>query len=101
MRSPRAKTVSKWNWRSGVSYTRYARPSRTREAPMDRVTESKVIGVATPRIDGALKVSGGALYSSDHHFEGLLHAMPVCATIGNGAVTKLDTTAAEKMPGVV
>ncbi|MFL6577313.1 MAG: xanthine dehydrogenase family protein molybdopterin-binding subunit, partial [Povalibacter sp.] len=68
---------------------------------MDRITESKVIGTTTPRIDGALKVTGGASYSSDQHFEGLLHAFPVCATIGNGAITKLDTTAAEKMPGVV
>ncbi|MFL6547625.1 MAG: xanthine dehydrogenase family protein molybdopterin-binding subunit [Povalibacter sp.] len=68
---------------------------------MDRITESKVIGVATPRIDGALKVSGIASYASDHHFEGLLHAIPVCATIGNGTVTKIDTTAAEKMTGVV
>ena len=68
---------------------------------MDRITESKVIGVATPRIDGAYKVSGTVLYSSDHHFEGLLHAVPICATIGNGAITKLDTSAAEKMAGVV
>src|SRR4051794_7124210 len=101
MRNRRARTVSKWNWRSDVSCMRYARLSRTREAPMDRITESKVIGTTTPRIDGALKVTGGASYSSDQHFEGLLHAFPVCATIGNGAITKLDTTAAEKMPGVV
>ncbi len=39
---------------------------------MDQVTESKVIGVATPRIDGPLKVSGSAMYASDHNFPGLL-----------------------------
>jgi xanthine dehydrogenase YagR molybdenum-binding subunit len=68
---------------------------------MDRITESKVIGVATPRIDGPLKVSGSAMYASDHHFPGLLYGWPVCATISNGKITRLDTGAAEKMPGVV
>jgi xanthine dehydrogenase YagR molybdenum-binding subunit len=68
---------------------------------MDRVTESKVIGVATPRIDGPLKVSGSAKYASDHHFPGLLYAWPVCATISNGPLTPLDTDEAKKMPGVI
>jgi xanthine dehydrogenase YagR molybdenum-binding subunit len=31
----------------------------------------------------------------------MLYAVPVGATIANGRITKLDTTAAEKMPGVV
>ncbi|WP_353064202.1 xanthine dehydrogenase family protein molybdopterin-binding subunit [Tunturibacter psychrotolerans] len=68
---------------------------------MDRITESKVIGVATPRIDGPLKVSGSAMYASDHHFPGLLYAWPVCATISSGTITRLDTGVAEKMPGVI
>ncbi len=68
---------------------------------MEPIRESRVVGVPTARIDGALKVSGLADYSSDHHFEGLLHAWPVCATIANGTLTQLDTTAAQKMPGVV
>jgi xanthine dehydrogenase YagR molybdenum-binding subunit len=68
---------------------------------MDQVTESKVIGVATPRIDGPLKVSGSAMYASDHHFPGLLYAWPVCATISSGTITNLNTAEAETMPGVV
>src|SRR6266481_5710698 len=58
------------------------------------------IGRETPRIDGPLKVSGTAHYASDFHFPGLLYAVPVEATIANGKITKLDTAAAEKMPGV-
>src|SRR3954447_23855947 len=58
------------------------------------------IGRDTPRIDGPLKVSGTAHYASDFHFPGLLYAVPVGATIANGRITKLDTAAAEKMPGV-
>src|ERR1700724_1768653 len=58
------------------------------------------IGRKTPRIDGPLKVSGLAQYTSDFYFPGILYAVPVEATIANGRVVKLDTAAAEKMPGV-
>src|SRR2546430_1608566 len=58
------------------------------------------IGRDTPRVDGPLKVTGTAQYASDFHFPGLLYAVPVEATIANGKVTKLETAAAEKMPGV-
>src|SRR6266478_3573154 len=67
----------------------------TEEIPMP-----SPIGRDTPRIDGPLKVSGTAHYASDFHFPGLLYAVPVEATIANGRITKLDTAAAEKMPGV-
>ena len=68
---------------------------------MDQITESKIIGVSTRRVDGPLKVSGSAMYASDHHFPGLVYAWPVCATIANGTVSQIDVTSAEKMPGVV
>lgn len=58
------------------------------------------IGVAMPRIDGPLKVSGTAMYTSDHHFPGMLYAVPVCSTIAKGRIEKLDVSRAEKLPGV-
>ena len=58
------------------------------------------IGRKTPRVDGPLKVSGVAQYASDFHFPGLLYAVPVEAAIASGKVVKLDTSVAEKMPGV-
>src|SRR6185295_4670161 len=58
------------------------------------------IGRDTPRIDGPRKVSGLAQYTSDFHFPGLLYAVPVEATIAHGRIVRLDTGAAEKMPGV-
>src|SRR6266478_4809840 len=58
------------------------------------------IGRKTRRIDGPLKVSGMAHYASDFNFPELLYAVPVEATIANGKIKKLDTAAAEKMPGV-
>lgn len=64
-------------------------------------TSYSIIGKATPRIDGPLKTTGAAEYSADFHFERMAHAMPVCSTIANGRITKLDTSAAESMPGVL
>jgi xanthine dehydrogenase YagR molybdenum-binding subunit len=53
-----------------------------------------------PRVDGPLKVSGAAMYSSDYNLPGMLYAVPVCATIAKGTIKSLDTSRAEKMPGV-
>ena len=53
-----------------------------------------------PRVDGPLKVSGVAMYTSDHNLPGMLYAVPVCATIANGTITSLDTSRALAMPGV-
>ncbi len=59
------------------------------------------IGRDTVRVDGPQKVTGVARYTSDFHFPGMLYAVPVGSTIAKGKVTKLDTRAAEAMPGVV
>jgi xanthine dehydrogenase YagR molybdenum-binding subunit len=66
----------------------------------EEIPTTSPIGRDTPRVDGALKVSGKAQYTSDFHFPGMLYAVPVEATIANGRIVKLDTSAAEKMPGV-
>ena len=58
------------------------------------------IGRDTVRVDGPHKVTGGAQYTSDFHFPGMLYGVPVGATIAKGKISKLDVVAAEKMPGV-
>ena len=60
-----------------------------------------IIGKPTPRIDGPLKTTGAAEYAADFHFDGLVHAVPVGAAIASGRIAKLDTSAAESMPGVL
>ena len=67
---------------------------------MPQETTASPIGRDTPRVDGPLKVTGTAQYASDFHFPGLLYGVPVEATMANGKITKLDTAAAEKIPGV-
>src|SRR6202171_5592715 len=68
--------------------------------PTQETPTASPIGRKTPRVDGPLKVSGVAQYASDFHFPGMLYAVPIEATLARGTVTKLDTAAAEKMPGV-
>src|SRR4051795_10320204 len=68
--------------------------------PTQDASTSSPIGRSTPRVDGPLKVTGQAKYTADFGLPGLLYAVPVEATIANGRVVKLDTAAAEKMPGV-
>lgn len=53
-----------------------------------------------PRVDGPLKVTGAAKYSSDYNLPGMLYAVPVCATIASGTIVKIDAARAEAMPGV-
>jgi len=65
------------------------------------ITESRVIGVSTPRIDGPLKTTGTAMYSSDYNFPGLVYAWPVIATIASGTVEAMDVAQAAAMPGVL
>ncbi len=53
-----------------------------------------------PRVDGALKVTGTAMYSSDYNLPDMLYAVPVCATIASGTIVGIDTVRAASMPGV-
>ncbi len=69
-------------------------------ATTQQLPATSPIGRDTPRIDGPREVTGLAQYTSDFNFPGMLYAVPVEATIANGKLLKLDTTAAEKMPGV-
>jgi xanthine dehydrogenase YagR molybdenum-binding subunit len=64
-------------------------------------TPDSIIGTPTPRIDGPLKTTGAAEYAADFHFDRLVYAMPVGATIASGRIAKLDATEAESMPGVL
>jgi xanthine dehydrogenase YagR molybdenum-binding subunit len=69
--------------------------------PNTDAASPRPIGRSTPRIDGPLKVSGAATYTSDFQFPALLYAVPVEATIAKGRITELDVSVAEKMPGVL
>lgn len=58
------------------------------------------VGKPTPRYDGAAKVSGGGKYTADIHLPGMLYARMVGASVPHARVLSVDTSAAEKAPGV-
>jgi xanthine dehydrogenase YagR molybdenum-binding subunit len=60
-----------------------------------------LIGQPLSRADGRLKVTGRARYTADVRLDDALHAAIVHSTIAHGRATSIDTTVAEKVPGVV
>src|ERR1700760_4153780 len=60
-----------------------------------------VVGRPIDRVDGRLKVSGGARYAYEMQQDNVLYGFLVEASIGKGTIRSIDTRAAEKAPGVV
>ena len=50
------------------------------------------IGQALDRVDGKLKVTGGARYAGEYPETGLLYGSVVSSTIARGRVTHIDIT---------
>ena len=59
------------------------------------------VGQPLSRLDGRLKVTGGAQYTADVPLTGALHGAIVHSTIANGRTISIDTGPAERAPGVV
>src|SRR5256886_2518832 len=59
-----------------------------------------IVGKPLDRIDGRLKVTGGARYAYEMQQDNVLYGFVVEAPIGKGRIKSLDTRAAEKAPGV-
>ncbi len=66
----------------------------------DPWTDTRVVGKALPRVDAYERVSGSALYPSDVVLPDMLFAAVLRCPHAHARVTSLDTSAAEKMPGV-
>lgn len=61
----------------------------------------KVIGTPVNRIDGILKVTGKATYGTDYPAEKMAYAVIFKSTIASGTISAIDSTEAEKSPGVL
>ncbi len=59
------------------------------------------IGAGTPRVDGPAKVTGTAKYAAEFNPPDLVFASIVGAAIAKGRVTRIDTSAALKVDGVI
>ena len=70
------------------------------EAPADPWGETRVIGKPLPRVDAYERVSGTAVFPFDVTLPDMLHAAILRSPHAHAIVTRVDTSAAEKMPGV-
>ena len=78
----------------------------TRRVPADEPppladnAKLKVIGQPVSRFDGVQKVTGQARYTFDVQLPGMLYARRVVSTVAHARVVAIDTSAAERHPGV-
>jgi xanthine dehydrogenase YagR molybdenum-binding subunit len=68
--------------------------------PLGPNSELMYIGKPTVRYDGPAKAMGTGKYTADVQLPGMLYARMVDATIPHGRIVSIDTTAAERLPGV-
>jgi xanthine dehydrogenase YagR molybdenum-binding subunit len=61
----------------------------------------QAVGTPMSRVDGRLKVTGGARYAAEFQVKDVAYGVLVLSTIAKGRVTKIDTAAAEKAPRVL
>ncbi len=61
----------------------------------------KYVGNTFPCSDAARKVTGDLLYGTDMKLPHLLHAKLLLSSIPHGIVKRIDTSRAEKVPGVI
>ena len=63
--------------------------------------QSRVVGKDITRVDGILKVTGAAQYGVEYPLENMAWGVGVGSTIGSGKIARIDSSAAEEMPGVL
>lgn len=62
---------------------------------------NKAIGQPLNRVDGRLKVSGGARYAYEMPVNGVVYGVLVQSAIAKGRVTNIDSSSALRAPGVL
>ena len=68
--------------------------------PWDLTDKFKFVGKRVPRVDGHLKTSGRAKYTFDIQLPGMLYAKILRSPYPAAVVKSMDTSAAEKYPGI-
>ncbi len=68
--------------------------------PWDLDSKLRVVKGRQPRLEGPLKVTGRAKYTFDVSLPGMLWGRMVRASVPAAEIVKIDTSKAEKLPGV-
>nr|WP_314541119.1 xanthine dehydrogenase family protein molybdopterin-binding subunit [uncultured Massilia sp.] len=58
-------------------------------------------GMAVSRVDGRAKVTGSAQYAAEFSASDLAYGVVVSGTVAKGRIKRIDTAAAEAVPGVI
>ncbi len=64
------------------------------------MSEYAVVGKGITRIDAAVRVTGKAVFGDDIQLPGLLHGKVLRSPHGHARIVRLDTSKAERLPGV-
>jgi xanthine dehydrogenase YagR molybdenum-binding subunit len=68
---------------------------------MHKIIESKTIGTDLRRLDGVAKLQGSARYAFDQEVDNPSYLYPVQARITRGKISRIDTSQAESLAGVI
>ena len=80
----------------------HARPRADAGDGMSADTEmAPSVGAPIDRVDGRLKVTGGARYAAEYPVANVAHAVMITSTIARGKVARWTSRRAEKAPGVI
>jgi xanthine dehydrogenase YagR molybdenum-binding subunit len=66
-----------------------------------KTKENEITGKPIDRVDGRLKVTGGAKYSAEYNLPNLVYGVIVTSTIAKGHISEIDSRAAMKIPGMI
>ena len=97
VKAPDGKIATYWDLVSGAEFEVEA----TGKAPIKPRDQRRYAGKDIPRIDIPAKVTGSPIWVQDLRPEGLVHGRVLRPPVYNAKLTALDTSAAEKMPGVL
>jgi xanthine dehydrogenase YagR molybdenum-binding subunit len=73
---------------------------RDEPPPWPPNSELSVVGRGTPRLDARAKVTGAARYTFDVQLPNMLHARCAVSSMPHARIKSIDTSAAERYPGV-
>ena len=84
--------------RKVVEIVAHVMPDRDRD---ELIRQHRFLGMPISRLNGREKVTGTAHFSAEYPIAGLAHAALAYSTISKGAITNIETSAAEQVPGVL
>src|SRR5436853_6182925 len=64
------------------------------------MARKKVVGIATPRVEGEYKVSGKAMYAADVALPGMLWGKTLRSAVAYGRIKRIDASRALNLAGV-